>query len=1055
MSAAQDPKKGPSKEDHRKAAKKSPTRKTGAKKKATKKRAAKKRSTKKKATKETSGTPATPGWEDGVLVVGKTAMPEHEDFWFDSVPDVGQATTYLRRAGFEYSWVYLGATNSDLDADVAILKSVLGSMSWITLGVERDPSSFRPDSSMRVGQLGDLLESWDRGSAGPIPFDAGDTRFYREVGPLLFSISFLTDPPSLEHDVFASPGTGMALPLAVDACLEAMRAAASQGATLVLELPEGYAEYVPEQLLSAIVESVDRNADWGQLRHVIYTIEDEDVFLDIVESGRQRAKQLPKPTVLNDTPRGDDKLGVVDEVNALTDAIALDEVEPPIVVGILGGWGTGKSFALHLMKRRLNELRKWDLKELRSRGLTPEQEQAQFPFVGHPYLVKFDAWTYAKQNLWASLMQRILVDLNRQFELERAAGTDALLEGFDLWQLTEDLTEKEIRAVVEDEEVAKRLIGSRSGGKVEEKLWESLQAVRKKTLEELERARKRLWVREARIARKREDLASTLALREARERVRTRIGELFVAAIDPDEHLGPAQKVEAATRRLIRKAKDPFVLFASMGPTEWMIALLGVVAYFALPEGMTLGALAAPLVAGIKTFQRIMGSIEEARGEVEQQVEESCEALAKGLSHPLFHGAEEEVGFIKELERKTDMELRPELSRLEARAGLVSQGPSLHDLVGERIQSAEYEQHLGLVHRIRQDIDHLSDALLQAKRGQNSDLFPRGAPRIVLVIDDLDRCPPEQVVAVLEAAQLLVKTKLFVVVLAMDVRYVTRALEKKYEGVLQPEGPSGLDYIEKIIQVPYRVPEIEPNAMRDYLASQMVVESDDEDPPEDPVFVSDGSRPARVFESTLQPPFGAPKPKLPTDALVFTVEELDVLELACKAAEISPRTAKRVVNVYKLLKIIWFHRGATPPEDEQHGMMLLIALSGVGAETMRIVLEGFDTRKGEEGTLIEVLREELKSPRCRKSSRELLRLLDRNEHDLPLHLPFSDLGESGLRLVRCFSFLGEAHHPHDPDAVQPQTPPAQPAPSSPPSPASEPRRARRVDYEEEWAEEEE
>jgi len=46
-------------------------------------------------------------------------------------------------------------------------------------------------------------------------------------------------------------------------------------------------------------------------------------------------------------------------------------------------------------------------------------------------------------------------------------------------------------------------------------------------------------------------------------------------------------------------------------------------------------------------------------------------------------------------------------------------------------------------------------------------LFPRGLPRVVLFIDDLDRCPPARVVEVLEATQLLVKTRLFVVVMAM------------------------------------------------------------------------------------------------------------------------------------------------------------------------------------------------------------------------------------------------------------------------------------------------
>jgi predicted KAP-like P-loop ATPase len=76
-----------------------------------------------------------------------------------------------------------------------------------------------------------------------------------------------------------------------------------------------------------------------------------------------------------------------------------------------------------------------------------------------------------------------------------------------------------------------------------------------------------------------------------------------------------------------------------------------------------------------------------------------------------------------------------------------------------------------------------------------------GPARIVLFIDDLDRCPPDRVVEVLEAVQLLVKTPLFIAVVAIDERYVTRALEKYYAGVLFHQGrPSGTDYLEKIIR---------------------------------------------------------------------------------------------------------------------------------------------------------------------------------------------------------------------------------------------------------------
>ena len=102
----------------------------------------------------------------------------------------------------------------------------------------------------------------------------------------------------------------------------------------------------------------------------------------------------------------------------------------------------------------------------------------------------------------------------------------------------------------------------------------------------------------------------------------------------------------------------------------------------------------------------------------------------------------------------------------------------------------------------------IDDTHNEENAADNVVLFPRGQPRIVLFIDDLDRCEPNKVIDVVEALQLLVKTKLFVVVVAIDPRYVCRSLEtRKYVNILnRSTTPTGMDFLEKIIQIPYRVP---------------------------------------------------------------------------------------------------------------------------------------------------------------------------------------------------------------------------------------------------------
>jgi hypothetical protein len=97
--------------------------------------------------------------------------------------------------------------------------------------------------------------------------------------------------------------------------------------------------------------------------------------------------------------------------------------------------------------------------------------------------------------------------------------------------------------------------------------------------------------------------------------------------------------------------------------------------------------------------------------------------------------------------------------------------------------------------------------------------------RIVLYIDDLDRCPPKQVVDVLQAIHLLLAFELFVVVVGVDARWVRHALRKRYPEMLdedpddQLNGKKGTrwtraatprDYVEKIFQIPFWIKPMEP-----------------------------------------------------------------------------------------------------------------------------------------------------------------------------------------------------------------------------------------------------
>ncbi len=74
--------------------------------------------------------------------------------------------------------------------------------------------------------------------------------------------------------------------------------------------------------------------------------------------------------------------------------------------------------------------------------------------------------------------------------------------------------------------------------------------------------------------------------------------------------------------------------------------------------------------------------------------------------------------------------------------------------------------------------------------------------RIAVLIDDLDRCSSDKVVALLEAINLVMDVPGFVFVLALDYDVLVRAVSERYPHA------SGHVFIEKMVQVPFRVPRL-------------------------------------------------------------------------------------------------------------------------------------------------------------------------------------------------------------------------------------------------------
>ena len=79
--------------------------------------------------------------------------------------------------------------------------------------------------------------------------------------------------------------------------------------------------------------------------------------------------------------------------------------------------------------------------------------------------------------------------------------------------------------------------------------------------------------------------------------------------------------------------------------------------------------------------------------------------------------------------------------------------------------------------------------------------------KFVIFIDDLDRIVPDKVVDIIEAIKTFLSCNRCVFVLGCDQDYLDKCIKNRYKGL----NLNGMDYIEKIIQIPFDVPSITPN----------------------------------------------------------------------------------------------------------------------------------------------------------------------------------------------------------------------------------------------------
>lgn len=728
------------------------------------------------------------------------------------------------------------------------------------------------------------------------------------------------------------------------------------------------------EALAGILSDISVAAPFGRPLHLILVISNPELVSQAQSIARSFDLKFMTPgdiparaVAFNDGRPRRDSLQVTEQARTFAKLLVAKQATMPIALGLFGNWGSGKSYFMDLLYDEIADL-----------------AGSQSDFVGRVAQIKFNAWHYVDSNLWASLAIHIFDGLAREFvvkpnEYEEVKGhLRSQLESSE--QAAREAKARHEQAVTDRRAASLDLQRLRS--KREEKANEFDKQKLKRLLKNTEVS---AYVEHAKKAARDMGLAPVIETIEDVDKLRVqldglsgRIGGLLAAF---GNRFSDGKK-GAVTIAVIAVA----VGAVAVGPSllqevfQW-----GDNAATGLIEtGSQLSVAAGAVVAWagrhLAAVSKGVGSLETVKarfdvmplGEDEDEEEKNLRTQIELLDTEIVTVSEQLSAAEKQI-----AEAEEELQRVKS-------GGLIYDFVASQAADRKYTEKLGIISVIRRDFEKL-EALLASwaadREGENA------IERIVLYIDDLDRCHPDQVVAVLQAVHLLLAFDLFAVVVGVDPRWLERSLYKAYlPERLQANGKAaaaadtaepdiGADfspqnYLEKIFQIPYSLAAMSEDGYRRLMSDLAgpVDEVATEDGP------GQGGGPADVGPT--------PPPNLPQDsggkaigpadqvaalqsiadgvssAVGFTVnriagkiaDQLRVMEENARALRLerweldfiealypfveTPRLAKRMLNIYRLLRVeaainseLGFDRFIDRAKGEYKAALILLALN--------------------------------------------------------------------------------------------------------------------------------
>lgn len=743
--------------------------------------------------------------------------------------------------------------------------------------------------------------------------------------------------------------------------------------------PLGESEYTVENLtalpaMSAHVRravgiariAAMRNREKIRPRHLLFgllSVTDCAMAQTLEKHGIRAADVQMKGTTrisgyVSDVADGNDYFGVWREAHALAAVLGASKVAPPIAVGLLGTWGSGKSFFMHELRRRLVDV------ECRGKAGDPES-------CSNIVQIWFNAWHYIDTSLWASLTSTIFDTLDEELSIRENKGLPA-----------EEAADRRARVLAEKATLESERAAVAAKRVAAEKELAAVAAAREavRTSEEgvLRRAGKQSVAELVQIVTE-QDKAETEAAIQA-----------FTKSFGVDEKtaksfhgtFGRLRAIFLALRK--RKGWRVWVLLA-------LAAMATIAAFYASQlvaefrrwiegaSGVTVVAVLGWLVAQANKYRP---EVDALLDKIEPLLRTSDEVIARMRERQLAELATRNSAVAARVAELKTNEANLEQCVQAKEQELVALQPmqQMKSFVRERRESSDYTKHLGVISKAHQDFDRLSRYLRTVTRADASGETKPLVDRIVLYIDDLDRCPEEKVVDVLQAVHLLLAFPLFVVVVGVDSRWLLHSLQARMKQFGIEKNPdrqknendetlwesTPINYLEKIFQIPFTLRQMESSGFDD-LIDDLTMPTDAQarsaaaansaassgtasataqaiprlDPSGNPILPS-GSPTAGGDNASTLPDTSA------TAHLNFTPAEIAYMK-ALYPLMPSPRGAKRFVNLYRLFRALlddYRYASYTSATEAQYeaALLLLAMLIGFPEETTDVLASLVSTK---------------------------------------------------------------------------------------------------------------